>query len=176
MTHSLELDIIARAVGTIQAMQLRAKLDETGDDGKGFASLASVLKALRPQWDEAGLTVIQFSGVSDVTTTIVHPHSGQFLSERTTCEMRADGARAYGPRHVLMQLFGVTEQKEKTPKKKTGFTSVRTPNGHPYHVSERVVEAFRANRLNDGQMGLILSRDITEDEMIAEAQRLGGKK
>lgn len=172
MTHSPELSEIAKSISVIQGMGLKARRDETSEDGRLFASLVSVLRTLRPWWLKERLRVIQFSGVSDIVTLIVHEASGQFISERTTCEMRTDGGRAYSQRHVLMTLFGVVEQAEKKTKKKP-VPIVSTWCG--IVVPDRVLAVFQESRLNAAQGQMIAVSGKSEDEMIAEARRLGAR-
>ncbi len=174
MTHSPDIFEVARAIKLVQSMELKARRDETGDDGRRFASLASVMKVLRLPWDTAKLAVVQWCGASEIETTITHLASGQFMSVRTNCEMRADGGRGYGPRHALMMAFNVVEQAEKKTKKVKAGTAWAA--GTWGTVPQRVYDAFVAVGLNSAQMSIIAKSGQSEDAMIADAQRLGGRK
>jgi hypothetical protein len=162
-TKSDSIDALASALIRAQRGYTPAKRNQTADDGRRYADIASILDACRKPLARHGLTVVQFSGMEAVETIICHD-SGQFLAGRTATKTALEsGETIYGPRHALMHALGVVEEPEASQK-----ASIAVPL--------RVYEAMVESGLNAAQMNVIARSGKSDDEMIAAANRIGAQR
>lgn len=137
------------------------KRNVTGDDGKPYADLESVIAYARPRLAKHGFCFSQEDDREWVTTTIIHS-SGTVLERRNrTHVMGDDGGARYSRRHSLMCALGLVE--EPLPSQQAARAR---------DVSRFTHDVFDAAGLNEAQITVLLNSGKTEDEMVDEANRL----
>jgi hypothetical protein len=175
-TKSDSIDALASALIRAQKGYTPAKRNQTADDGRRYADIASILDACRKPLARHGLTVVQFSGMEAVETIICHD-SGQFLAGRTATKTALEsGETIYGPRHALMHALGVVEEpdvKASSPEMADILRELDRLNGM---LDPKVMEAIERNRLSKAQALVIMRGNGTAAEMIAAADRLGAQR
>ena len=168
LTHSEQIGDLAQALLDAQKHFKPAKRSKLCDDGTRIADVPDIYEATRKPLAKQGLVVSQFVGHDAVETLIMHAPTGQWLAARTSSARSLDGQVSYGPRAALLYALGVEEEEVTRPTSIGGERYVGVPVA--------VYNAMQANKLSSAQMLVIAKSGKTHDEMIAEAERLGGKR
>lgn len=155
------------------------KRNATGDDGKPFAAIEDVWAYIRPKLAKHGFCVMQSEGADVVETSLLHT-SGAFYRFTAKVIIGADGSVRYGRRHALMCLLGLVEEPIAKSEAVDYATIAATADGFVTRLGRddatRVLAAFQYYKLGNAQMVVLAKSNRSADELIAEAQRLGGGK
>ena len=173
MTRSDQLDAIGLALSKFQRGLKPVPCNQTGSDGTPYADVTAIRQHVAKRLRDNGLSVIQFAGLRQCTTVVLH-ESGQFLSGSVDC-----GDDTYTPRYALMHALGVTQEsapRDGSPELCCAGALVPIPSRFTPDQSARVAQSFMDNNLSPAQCAVIAKSGKSADEMIAEAERLGGQK
>ncbi len=164
---------------TFQKSLKPLKRNVTGDDGKPYADLASILAYVRPRLAKHNMFVVQSEGLDSVTTQVWHASSDDHIVTTARPIFDANNFESrYGRRHSLMCALGLVEEPidSKVP------TFQTEPDREVYEIVDGMREPERTDVLNaiaplsTAQKLVIFRRTCKPVEIIAEAQKLEGQK
>lgn len=158
-----------------------------GDDGKPYADIEAIWTYIRPRLAKHGFVLFQSEGADTVTTVI--RKGADYIRFEAKTEPSSSGPNRYGRRHALMCLLGLVEEPLPQKTLTEAFATSRAESERDAinaalggrgdldgEAAFKLQSALATSGASPAQWLVIARSGKSVDDMVAEAQRLGGAK